>query len=56
MVTGRKVQKEMYMICIFLEHTIRPVHIVAEYRCQKEPAIKLILEGHQNEEQKGGLP
>lgn len=56
MVSGLQVQKEMYMICIFLEHTIQPVHTVAAYRCQKELAIKLILEGHQNEEQNGGLP
>lgn len=55
-VTGLKGQKEMYVICIFLKHTIWPVHTVAEYRCQKELAIKLILERHRNEEQKGGLP
>lgn len=53
---GLKVQKELYMIYIFLEHTITPVHTVAKCRCQKELTIKLILEGHQNEEQKGGLP
>lgn len=56
MVTGLKGQKEMYVICIFLKHTIWPVHTVAEHRCQKELAIKLILERHRNEEQKGGLP
>lgn len=55
-VTGLKGLKEMYVICIFLKHTIRPVHTVAEYRCQKELAIKLILERHWNEEQKGSLP
>lgn len=55
-VTGLKGQKEMYVICIFLKHTIRPFHTVAEYGCQKEGAIKLILERHWNEDQKGGLP
>lgn len=56
MVTGLKGQKAMYVICIFLKNTIRPAHTVAEYRCQKELAIKLILERHWNEEQKGSLP
>lgn len=56
MVTGLKGQKEMYVICIFLKHTIWPVHAVAEYRCQKELAIKPILERCRNEEQKGSLP
>lgn len=56
MVTGLTGQKEMYVICIFLKHTIQPVHTVAEYGCQKELAIKLILERHRNEKQKGSLP
>lgn len=44
------------MICIFFKHTIKDFHTVAQYRYQKELTIKLILEEHQKEEQKGSLP
>lgn len=44
------------MICIFFKHTTQDVHTVAQYRYQKELTIKLILEEHQKEEQKGSLP
>lgn len=56
MTTGHKVWKEVHMSCIFFKHTIQHIHTVASYRRQKELTIKLILEGHESEEQKGSLP